>query len=54
MSLPSDEYWELQSKMLETKYKQQQAEENRDWEARAHLAEQIRMLKEMMEELKGS
>ena len=47
----SDEYWEIQSQILEIKGRQFRAQEARDWESFQHYNEQLRMLEELKKEL---
>jgi len=50
----TDELWEIKSKILEKKFKLQQAEETRNWQERGILAEELRMLTEVYNELKSN
>jgi len=47
----SDEVWEIKEQILAVKYKQQKAEAVKNWSDFQHYAEQLRMLKEILEEL---
>ena len=48
----SDEVWEIKEQILAVKFKQQKAESEKRWDDFQHYQEQLRMLKEMLEELK--
>ena len=54
VNLVTDELWEIKSKILEKKFKLQQAEESRNWQERGILAEELRMLTEVFNELKAN
>jgi len=54
LKLVTDELWEIKSKILEKKFKLQQAEETRNWQERGILAEELRMLTEVYNELKSN
>lgn len=47
----SDEVWEIKEQILALKYKQQKAEDEKQWEDFQHYADQLRMLKEILADL---
>ena len=50
--IDSDEVWKIREQILAVKFKQQQAEELKNWNDFQHYNEQLRMLKEILEDLK--
>lgn len=49
----SDEVWEIKEQILAVKFKQQKAEDEKNWDDFQHYQEQLRMLKEILAEMQS-